>query len=87
MTKSWLASTGASGFLLYVDPRDQVAHIDVCLREDTWQARERVVDKMVEIHSMFVDDVALSYGFASEDRCRQHDAQGSAPAPREFAVA
>lgn len=42
---------------------DRTAHMEICLRVDTWPAREAVIDAMGEIREMFFDDLSISYSF------------------------
>ncbi|MGE9361830.1 hypothetical protein [Isoptericola nanjingensis] len=48
---------------IYADEKDRSAHMEICLEQDTWQARDAVIDEMVEIEAMFFDDFAITYSF------------------------
>ncbi|WP_448060275.1 hypothetical protein [Cellulomonas hominis] len=37
--------------------------MEICLAQDSWTARERVIDAMIEIRDMFFDDFSISYTF------------------------
>lgn len=51
----------ANGFWLRAVPEDKVVDLVVCMKDDSWDARETVLDLLVEIHAMYVDDFTLSY--------------------------
>jgi hypothetical protein len=42
---------------------DRTAHLEFFLEEDTWPARERVIEQMVEIQEMFFEEFSISYNF------------------------
>lgn len=62
---------------ILVDEDDRTAHMELCLRSDTWGNRERVVDQMVEIREMFIDDVSISYSFGSSEAADLVQSEGA----------
>ncbi|MGB3258431.1 MAG: hypothetical protein WBA72_10645 [Ornithinimicrobium sp.] len=45
------------------------AEVTVCLRDDTWAAQERAIDKIIAVRELFMDEVALDYHFLGSDSC------------------
>ncbi len=76
---SWVPDVQA--IRIYPDPVQGVACMEVCLRHDTWEQRERAVDKLVELRSMFIDDLSLSYRF-TDGAC---ECVTDAPGARQYA--
>lgn len=62
MALAWVPE--AQQITIYPDADAGSALVEVCLRRDDWQLREAAIDKMVELRSMFIDDLALSYRFS-----------------------
>lgn len=48
---------------IFADRADHTARMEICLDHDTWTAREKVIESMVEIRDMFFDDFSISYSF------------------------
>ncbi len=50
---------------ILADRVDNTARMEICLRQDSWAARERAIDAMVEIREMFLDDFSITYTFGN----------------------
>ncbi len=46
-----------------------LAHIEICLSDDSWDARAHAIDKMLEVREMFLDEVSIDYAFSSPGMC------------------
>lgn len=46
-----------------------IAHVEICLHNDSWSARESAIDKMIEVREMFIDHVSVDYAFSDEGAC------------------
>ena len=57
------------------DSLSETGHVEIVLAEDTWENRARAIDHMVEVRSMFIDEISLSYHFV-----RPEDWRGGAAA-------
>lgn len=51
------------------DSVNGIAHVEICLDNDSWSARETAIDKMIEVRSMFLDEVSVDYAFSDEGAC------------------
>lgn len=51
------------------DHMNGVAHVEICLANDSWSARESAIDKMIEVRQMFLDEVSVDYAFSGEGAC------------------
>ena len=76
MALSWVP--GVESVHIYPDAEQGTATLEVCLRTDEWQVREAAVDKMVELRSMFIDELSIDYRFTrgAED-CGAQDRPGA----------
>lgn len=54
---------------IWADELHATAHIEICLEDDSWAAREHAIDKMIEIRQMFLDDISIEYAFSGGDYC------------------
>jgi len=69
-TVSVIGSSLLRGFTATYDVVDGVVHAEICLREDTWDSRAIVIDKMTEVREMFLGEVSIDYAFTgSQDEC------------------
>lgn len=57
------ALDGVREIRIFADRVDNTARMEICLEQDSWSARERVIDGMIEIREMFFDDFSISYTF------------------------
>ncbi len=75
---NWSVSNlpGVREIRIFADRTDNTARMEICLDEDSWTARETVIDGMIEICEMFFDDFSISYSFGTA---------GSGLTPRERA--
>jgi hypothetical protein len=49
------------------DALSESAHVEIVLGKDTWEEQQVAIDHMVDIRSMFLGDLALSYSFLRHD--------------------
>lgn len=61
--------TSVSTVRIWADELTETARIQICLREATWEAQARAIDKMLELRGMFLDDLSFDYYFVDADAC------------------
>ena len=66
---NWSVSNipGVREIRLFWDEPDGVAHMEICLANDSGAAREQAIDALIEIREMFIDDFSISYAFGATD--------------------
>lgn len=52
---------------VFGDPTDTTAHIEIVLRDQSWESMAAAVEKMIEVREMFFAEISIDYRFASED--------------------
>lgn len=51
---------------IYSDEQDRTAHLEICLHDESWDRRTAAIDAMIEIRTMYLDELSISYEFDSE---------------------
>lgn len=51
---------------IFADEIDGTAHIEIQLRDNSWPEQSRAIDKMLELRTMFLDELAIDYIFVDE---------------------
>ncbi len=50
--------------------------VELQLKNDTWEAQSRAIEKMLEVREIYLDEVALDYWFVSEGDCDSRKTAG-----------
>lgn len=59
------------------DPQSMAARVEICLEDNSWAEQTRVIDRMIEIRTMFLDELSIDYVFVDEDNCTRSAARRS----------
>lgn len=59
------------------DPHSMSARVEICLQDNSWEEQTFVIDKMVEIRTMFLNELSIDYVFVDEDNCTRASAERS----------
>ncbi len=57
------------------DERTESAHVEIVLNKDTWDEQQRAIDHMIEVRSMFIEEISLDYVFVRLDDWQSADAK------------
>lgn len=78
----YIGKGNLSRLTIALDHANGVAHVEICLQDDSWTAREKAIDAMVDVRLMFLDEVSVDYAFADNTSCGE-----LSEAPVEYAYA
>jgi len=48
---------------LTADESDRTVDMEIRLAHDTWNAREEVIDRMIDVRAMYLSDFSIAYKF------------------------
>lgn len=70
-----LDPAGVEKIRIWPDADDRTARMEICLREDHWDARSRAIQELAEIREMFLEDLSIDYSFGPSGEGARCDAQ------------
>lgn len=50
------------------DEADRTVEIEIQLTNDSWAAREQVIDRMIDVRVMYLSDFSIAYSFIDGDK-------------------
>lgn len=71
-------------YRIFSDKLSGSAHIEICLDNPSWGVQSAAIDQMIEIRSMFLDDISIDYAFVDGD---QVGATTTSPRTHRFVAA
>jgi hypothetical protein len=70
LTIEYLKSLNVGGRVrIFHDEHSGSAHLEICLDDQSWATQSAAIDKMIEIRSIFLDEIAIDYVFVDDDSC------------------
>ena len=60
---------GVEEIRIWSNELDHTADMTICLRDDSWAAREKAIAAMLEVRDNFIDDLSLVYSFGPAEDC------------------
>ncbi|MGL4178207.1 MAG: hypothetical protein ACRCSN_19300 [Dermatophilaceae bacterium] len=64
---SYVGKDNIGSVTIWADELTATADVAIVLASDTWEAEERAIDRMIEVRSVFLDEVAIDYRFDSAE--------------------
>lgn len=52
---------------LTADESDRTVDMEIRLSHDTWNAREKVIERMIDVRAMYLSDFSIAYKFIGID--------------------
>jgi hypothetical protein len=66
-TVAYVGESNLQSLLVFGDPADMTAAIELGLRENTWELQEHAIDRLLEVREIFLDELSISYCFVTPD--------------------
>lgn len=65
---SYIGGNALRALTVTGDPQSMSARVEICLIENTWAEQTRVIDKMIDLRTMFLNELSIDYVFVDEDQ-------------------
>lgn len=66
------------GLVVAGDPDNGSAEVEILLEDNTWENQSHAVDRMIELRTMFLDEISISYSFSSGEMVNDSEARHAA---------